>query len=283
MDNVKIYLINTDIPEQVEKTTGLLTPEAEAAVKKKLPVTLILAALDNKAAGALAGAIDKGIFVIESLYVAPEYRRQGVGTALINKLREILLEDDMMIRAEYTKQNEDDELLSVFLRRTGFKPERIILPMYYISNVGSLDINLRDKEKEKYREMVIPFSKVPDRIIRAASANASREHQPVPEGGLLSADIDRDSSFCVLINGTVKAYIVIEKMRNDMIEIPAIWSALSDPRVMMIMLQEAAAELKKKYDPDTRTAMIALNSMSDKIIKHLFPNAVPCSYSFISI
>ncbi|MCR5022767.1 MAG: hypothetical protein K6A90_00320 [Lachnospiraceae bacterium] len=132
---------------------------------------------------------------------------------------------------------------------------------------NSMDINLNKQSKQQ-------IFKTKEDVIKDINFAPAWENENLN---------DRDSSFCVLINGTIKAYIAIEKMRDDMIEIPALWSALSDPRIMMIMLQEAAAKLKEKYDPDTRTAMIALNSMSDKIIKHLFPNAVPCSYSFISI
>ncbi len=32
--------------------------------------------------------------------------------------------------------------------------------------------------------MIVPFSKVTDRVIRTASINASHEYQPVPGGGL---------------------------------------------------------------------------------------------------
>ncbi|MBQ9442780.1 MAG: GNAT family N-acetyltransferase [Lachnospiraceae bacterium] len=68
---------------EAEDISGYLRPEVETVLKKGLPVTAYAAACDGTIAGAIAGAIDNEVFEIWSLYVDPEYRRRGVGSALI--------------------------------------------------------------------------------------------------------------------------------------------------------------------------------------------------------
>ena len=61
----------------------------------------------------------------------------------------------------------------------------------------------------------------------------------------------------------------------------ALWSELNDPREMMVMLARTIERLKRRYEWDTRIAMLALNPVSYKIIEHVCEEADPCSFRFI--
>lgn len=281
--SIKTYTIDTNNLLEVRKTEGLLVPEVQAAVNRELPVTLILAACGSQAAGALAGAMDKGAFSIESLYVVPEFRRQGIGTALIEHLRRIIMSEEIMIRADYTSGSPETETLSSFFRHTGFSRDRVDLPMFYISSLAEMALEGQEKNKNLFQQFIKTFDEVKDDVLKKASIYAKTEFFPLPEGGLLSERIDRSISCCVLKDERIMAYLAIEKEEMDLVKIPALWSALPDPRIVIAMLKKSAMGLKGKYPPETRASMIAINSASEKIILHLFPNAKACSYSFISI
>ncbi len=282
MDEIRLFFIDTADKEAVEKVQGLVTPEVQAAMDEALPVTVFLAAYGNMAAGAIAGSVTGGIFDIESVYVAPEYRRKGIGTALIERLRRALLTKEIMIRAEYTLDNKEKESLSTFFRRNGFSRERIAIPCYYISSLKDMKNEDEDKIKNKFSGSITPLSEIPVNALKTATAYAKNEGYPLPKGGLLSEKVDRDLSFSVVVNGRVGAYIIVEKDEDGIIEIPALWSRVPDPKIMMAMIKKAVAASLAKYPPEEKAAMMAISSVSEKIILYLFPKAEAVSYTYIS-
>ncbi len=284
MDNseIRVFFIDPGDGEAVSKTEGLISSSVFETIKKKIPVTVFLAAYGNMAAGALAGAMYNGLFEIESIFVAPEFRRKGIGTALIDRLRQSLLMKDIMIRAEYTLENEEKKPLSSFFRSNGFSRERVKIPCYYLSTIGDLSAEQDERVRNKYEGSIIPFKEAGDSVLKTASAYSKNEGFPLPAGGLLSERVDKDLSFIALSNGRVMAYIAVEKDNGGLILIPALWSKIPDPKVMIAMLKTAAAKAVKKYPPEEQTAMMAISSVSEKIIRHLFPNSEAASYSFIS-
>lgn len=281
-ETIRVFFIDTADEEAVKKTEGLVSAEVMEAMKRKLPVTVFLAAYGNMAAGVLAGAVNNGIFDIESLYVAPEYRRLGIGTALIDRLRQTLLMKDIMIRAEYTLENEEKRAFSSFFKSNGFSRERIKIPCYYLSTIGDMKTEQDERLRNRYEGTILPFKEISDSVLKTASAYSKNEGFPLPEGGLLSDRVDRDLSFSALSNGRIMAYIAVEKDRDGLVLIPALWSKIPDPKVMIAMLKAAATAAIKKYPPEEKTAMMAISSVSEKIIKHLFPEAEAVSYSFIA-
>ncbi len=283
MGEIKVFFIDPADPEAVSKVEGLVTPEVQAAIDNKLPVTVFLAAYERYAAGAVAGSIERGVFDIESIYVAPEYRRKGIGRALIERLRMALLSKDILIRAEYTLENREKEPLSVFFRRNGFQRDKIKIPCFYVSSLGEMRYEEEENRiRNRQNEPVLSFRDVPESVLKTASAYSQNEMYPIPKGGLLSEKVDKDLSFCALINGRVMAYIAVYKDEEGLIEIPALWSKAPDPKILMAMLKKTADACLVKYPPKERAAMMAINSISEKIIKHLFPKAEAVSYSYIS-
>ncbi len=283
MEEIRIFMIDTEDAFAVSKTDGLLLSEVNDLIDEKLPITLLLAAYGNRAAGALAGAIDKGVFDVISLYVAPEFRRKGIATALIDELRRLILGRDMMIRADYTLEDSDMESLGAFFLRSGFSREKTGIPCIYLADLGGLDIESDDRKANSFAGSIVPFKKIPEKLLTIASRQFQKEANLLPKGGFLSSKIDRELSCCVFMNGRISAYIAINHMENGFVEIPALWSGLQDPKALMVLLKKSMTALRDKYSPDTRTAMIAISSVSERIILHLFPKAKPSSYSFISL
>ena len=137
MSEIKAFPIRED---EALKASPFFSQEVFDALKKGLPLTAFVAVKDSEAIGAVAGAIDGYIFEIWSIYVDPEYRRQGAGTALINALEELLesvTEDKtavagMPIRVRYTSLTEDNRALRPFFLKLGFVEDPIPHPMWDI-------------------------------------------------------------------------------------------------------------------------------------------------------
>ncbi|MCR4655139.1 MAG: GNAT family N-acetyltransferase [Lachnospiraceae bacterium] len=281
MGDIRICAITNDM---AEKAYGLILPEILEALKEGHPVTAFAAVIDDIAVGALAGVTDGGVFDIASIYVLPEYRRRGVGSALVEWLKGLLdFEDEgkVYIRAEYTMIDEDNETLYPFFLALDFTEDDVDLPMYYCSLLG--DINSDDISQGSVQKdsKIISFAEAGKMLLKSASAEAVSGGFPLPEGGLVSEKLDMDSSFCVEEEEKIRAYIAVEPIDEGLIRVSALRSSLSDPRKLMAMLSCSVNAAKKKYPPQTKIAMLALNHETERIIWHIFDDPEACSYRFI--
>ena len=230
VDDIRICAITNDM---AEKAYGLILPEVLEALKEGLPVTAFAAVIDDIAVGALAGATDGGVFDIASIYVMPEYRRRGIGSALVEWLKELLdFEDEgrICIRAEYTMIEEDNKTLYPFFLALDFTEDNTDLPMYYcglLGDISSDDISLSRVRKDS---KIISFAEAGKMLLKTASAEAVSGGFPLPEGGLVSEKLDMDSSFCVKEEERIRAYIAVEPIEEGLIRVSALWSSLPDPR-----------------------------------------------------
>ena len=289
MGEIKIYPIGQ---EEAEKAGQFLVKEAEETLAKGLPLTALVAVIDGEAVGALAGAINEHIFEIWSLYVEPGHRRKGAGRALVDALEKLLesVAGDttsvagMPIRARYTSVSDDNKTLRPFFLKLGFMEDPIPHPMYY---VGYLD-DLKSREKISSRSLtrvsgIVPFSQTEDKLLRLASNVSAQQGYPMPEGGLLSGSVNRDLSFCIVREGKIGAYVTVEEIEEDLLEVSALWSGLDNPMELLSMLITLIDALRKKYSPETRVAMLATNERADKLVDYLFRYVEPRSFRMVKV
>ncbi len=289
MSEIKAFPIRED---EALKASPFFSQEVFDALNKGLPLTAFVAVKDSEAMGAVAGAIDGHIFEIWSIYVDPQYRRQGAGTVLINALEELLesvTEDKtavagMPIRVRYTSLTEDNRALRPFFLKLGFVEDPIPHPMYY---VGFLD-DIKSRDKISSRSLtrvsgIVPFSQTEDKLLRLASNVSAQQGYPMPEGGLLSGSVNRELSFCIVREGKIGAYVTLEEIDEDLVEVSALWSGLENPVELLSMLIILIDALRKKYSPETKVAMLATNGRADKLVDYLFRYVEPRSFRMVKI
>lgn len=289
MSEIKAFPIRED---EALKASPFFSQEVVDALNKGLPLTAFVAVKDSEAMGAVAGAIDGHIFEIWSIYVDPQYRRQGAGTVLINALEELLesvTEDKtvvagMPIRVRYTSLTEDNRALRPFFLKLGFVEDPIPHPMYYVGYLD--DIKSRDKISSRSLTRVsgiVPFSQTEDKLLRLASNVSAQQGYPMPEGGLLSGSVNRELSFCIVREGKIGAYVTVEEIDEDLVEVSALWSGLENPMELLSMLLILIDALRKKYSPETKVAMLATNDRADKLVDYLFRYVEPRSFRMVKI
>ncbi len=242
----------------------LLPEEVTEALEEGLPVTVFAAVEDSLAIGTLSGAVDGGVFELISVYVHPDHRGKGVGAALMERLDEALKGEDMPVFAELTIQDEEDGIIQSFLEEQGFEETKNRLPSWYFGRLK--DIHTNYSVTEEAAADVKAFKDVPKNALNELSS----EGVFVPEGSLTSESVDKELSSCVIMGGKVKAYLAVEVISDKLIKIPAIYSALPDPRGMMAMISKTAEKLVKVFPPETEVAMLAANETSEKLIQKVF-------------
>ncbi|MBQ9549919.1 MAG: GNAT family N-acetyltransferase [Lachnospiraceae bacterium] len=273
MNEIRVYPISRD---ETEKAGYLLLPEAVLALKHDLPVTAFVAVEGGRAVGALAGAIDGEVFEICSLYVEPGHRRRGAGRALIQKLCELIPEDEMAIRAQFTLVDEEGEVLQSFLKAMGFRKAPSVFPRYYVGDLEDIQIG-GENSKGKEDTPVFSFSEISEKLLKRANHRSIREGAPLPDGGLTGEDADRNLSFCVIKEGKIKAYVTAADRWEGLVEITSLWSLLEDPREAFFMLSRFVDNLREKYVPATRVAVLASGTLGERMLDRFFTYSEPCS------
>ena len=276
MGNIRICRITG---EQENEAKALLPTELSEVLLEGTPITAFAASLPEGAAGALAGFAEGSSFRIEWLYVSPEYRGRGLGSALMDALGELLADEDLIISAEYTQTDADMETLRPFLLKQGFTQEEAGYPRYSLGTVKDLKIKA-GIPKGALQYEILPFSEVPKDILVRAGIEAEKQDRPHPQGGLLSQNVLKDYSFSVLQNDQVRAYATVEQKAEDLLLISSLWSELSDPRILMLMLFQESVLIKKAYPGDTKVAFLALNETSEKLAKKVFGFLQSATYVF---
>lgn len=277
MSEIKIYPVISK--EEVKRATPLLDPSVTEVLSKGLPATTLVAVENELAIGALAGAMDGEVFEIVSLYVVPEKRRIGAATALVEKLIEVIDDEDVAIRAQYTMENEDNSTLMPFFKSMGFVNDRISYPTYYIGYLDDIKIDYRNARRIDGK--IVSFAEVSSMLLKSTSNDSLSHGYPVPEGGLTDVKLERDLCFCVVKDGKIGAYVTVENLDDGLLEIPAIWSGLQNPMETVSMVFRLVGELKERFDPETRVAMLATNIRADKLIDYIFEYTEPVSYRMV--
>ena len=250
--------------KDIDTFAPLLPEEVTEAMKEGLPVTVFAAVENSIAVGTLAGVIDSGVFELISIYVHPDHRGNGVGEALLDRLYEALKGEDIPVFTELTLQDEEDEILQSFLEDQGFEETGKKLPSWYFGRLKDLQTDFSLSEEAS--ENVKAFKEVPKNVLNELSS----EGVLVPEGSLTADSIDKELSCCVVFDGKVKAYLAVEIISEKLVKIPAIYSALPDPRGLMAMISKTAEKLVKLFPPETEVAMLAANETSEKLIRKVF-------------
>ena len=273
MNDIRVYPLDRD---EAEMAGRFLLPEAVAALKKDLPVTVLVAVEDGRAVGALAGAIDGEVFELCSLYVEPGCRRRGAGTALIQRLSELVDEDETAIRAQFTPVDEEGEALRSFLRKMGFYEDAPLYPRYYIGYLEDIQLG-GTGSRIKGGVPILSFAETDEKLLKSADRKGFREGWPMPDGGLAGEDADRRLSLCVVKDKEIQAYVTAADRKDGLVEITSMWSRLENPREAHYMFSQFVENLRERYGPQTRVAVLATDSFEDRMIDRFFSYRELCS------
>ncbi len=262
--------------ENIYKVAGLLKKEVSELSGRGLPLTVLAAVEDSVIIGALGGNLLDTCFELNSLYVDPGHRRRGAGRGLINKLEELLKGEVWEIRVGYTLENEDNETLRPFLNAMGFDKRRKSYPAYYMESLSRTGLGLSHLAKGKNE--VHTLSEIKTGSLKLISNIFSIE------GGRLSQNTDLHSSACILTEEGVLSFAVVEKIAPDMLRIPLIWwSGHARPEDVVDLTAFMLREIKKRYPPETKLAIVAGNEHTEKLIALIMRDTGPCSLNFYKV
>jgi len=245
-------------------------------IDNKEPVTVLGAKYENIACGALAGYFDEDYFLITSIYVAPDYRLLGVGSALVSRLIG-LIPDETPVKVEFPITEDDTP--------AGFFNELDFIPVepddsIFVTSVASLkDVELL-KAKYHFKGNVLPFSECTKQQLKAAMAGALEENAPMPEEGLFAPDIDKQLSYLYMDGDELISLLIIENIDNASY-IAGIYSVRSKP--IACILQTAIKRMLSLYPEDHLLYIPVTNRISRSMVRSIIPEAPPVIATYIRL
>lgn len=257
---------------------SLLLPEVANALSAGEPVTALALTQDDVAVGALAGYLDHQHFQIQSLYVAPDYRRCGGGRMLLETLFHALDGYASGVEISFTVTKEEHKTLLPFLEVMGFEREPDYGETLYLTSLGA--VTATPFFASSGNKTGTPFSELSVGTLSLMSKTALTAAAPIPEGGLRADTVDRECSIAYINGGKLDAYVVFDTSWPGGLTLSAVWSRSKDPAVLPKLLRSAVARVREKYPPETAIAVQAVNSASAALIQTLLPEAEVVSHTY---
>ena len=273
------FRISQITKKKIDSVKGMLAPEIVSAVEKDLPVTALAVVEDDTVIGALGGAADNDCFEIVSVYVVPDKRRRGAGTALLEKVFELADAEELMVRAEYTPMDSEGKTIEPFLTAMDFMKERIIFPLYQADTIDNISWDSASLPGSRAEIMI--FAEVSETLLSEALSRSKEDEGMLGCVEELINIIDKSMSFLAMEKGELKGCVLAERLSGGTIELSPIWSEESDTRDMKLMLSFALDEIRASCPPDTNIIIPAMDHESLEIVEEIFGTSATVTLGFI--
>lgn len=229
-----------------------------------------------KAAGILIFHIREGIAFIDWLYVDDECRRKGVGTALINSLREVIIQtqDETEIDSISLSFTRNAEGLGTFLRKNGFAVAfglgnyNVVAALQRIRLIGA---------RESANLKAVPLDMVPEASFAHFDEYLNLIDDIIVgvESPIAIENYRKESRAIMEGNKIVAVMLVSDTIEENMISIDWVYAM---PKYMLhaipLAFDTVISELKKNCSERAIINMASLSPTVEGIIRKTMPGAI---------
>lgn len=235
---------------------------------------LVLGAIEEGTACAVLAVSEEpeDILALQYLYVAKDYRRKGMATALLDGLHEVGKRSGMNMTVCQYAQNEELEDLDLCLEKNLFELDEEKSPVY-VTTFKDLSPKYFGKNSGDPREKkaAVPLSEVTARLWNRWTKKLAA--LPNPDGSIPELEVkyiyDQDASFLLVKKGEPVGCILFEKLEEDYLL--SYFCVLKDatPLDMMSLFEASYENLKKRCVPSSRIYINALTKTTEKLVQNL--------------
>lgn len=219
---------------------------------------------------ALAASVEEEIIRIDSVFVKPEFRSQGIGKELIKAIQGFLERTGRRgLAVEYPYPNMRQ--LELFFLSCGFRREETAEPGNQIYTVP-----VRRIKGLKFLEMPAPagegsltaFQELPDQVrvqwLRRFGHDLPEELDPRNSGGILLPE----ESLTYVREGKVEAFTVVSRLEDDSIYLASVYSQNGAVKALVPLMQETLRRVSERYE-DKIFCFAAATEAGRKLAGHL--------------
>ena len=231
---------------------------------------------EPKAVGILIFHIREEIAFVDWLYVDDEFRRKGVGTTLINSLKEVIIQtqDETKIDSISLSFTRSAEGLGIFLRENGFAVAfgignyNVVAALQRIKLIGA---------RESANLKAVPLSMVPDAsFVEFDSYLNIIDDVVVGIESPIAIENYRKESRAIMEGDIIVAIMLVsDTIEENMISIDWVYAM---PKYMLhaipLAFDTVISELKKNCNERTIINMASLSPTVEGIIRKTMPGAI---------
>lgn len=205
---------------------------------------------DGEKAGAVVAAEKEKQIRILSVYVEPERRRNGIGSALLERLRTVLEEtgkEGISMDYPYPVMRE----VELFLLHCGFREEAEGNQIYSIpvADIGSMAF-LRQPVPEPEGGL-LSLKDLPEEQrfcwLRRFGRDLPEDLSPKNAGG----EVLEEESLVYVQRGEVTAFSICSRLGENVIYLAALYAKTAAVKALVPLLQKTAAGICRKYEGET--------------------------------
>lgn len=273
LPEVELYGIG---PDEADHAAPLLTGEAVTYIKNQEAFGMALVE-EGEARAAVCAAFspeDDAILEIISLYVAPAYRRRGLGgTLLMELLEEVLAETEGGLRGVTVAFGQETDGLEELLKRAGFAIEADERMRTFCLMVSDLAESPLLKRKKSVPEGFIlrSLKGASDTVLRELSEELRRNRV----NDLEPEEMDQALADCsyVLMNEKLepKACAIFHNLGKQKIYLSQFFTADGNSAAGLTVLQSAAKAVWEHFAGETEIQIPVLTESSAGLVKRLIP------------
>ena len=216
----------------------------------------------GEAQGALVWEEDGQSVALESIYIRPQARRLGLGTALIRRFVQETRSEEREISVSYVEEGERC-LLTPFLRDNGFFVDTAAFPAGTVT-LRQLNEELLPQLRTN-RSGVRPIWQLSVRE-RGVCEKWLKEQLALPMQPYLSAE---PASFVAIRGGEVQGAVLLRRQEKG-IALDYCWIMQSNPIVLAKLLACAIEHLDELYAPETMVRMTLSTTQAQALFERLF-------------
>lgn len=231
----------------------------------------ILGAIEeNTACGVIAVHQENTIFNIQYIYVAEEFRRRGIGTALLESLHIVAKQCGMDVAYCQFAENTDTEPFVKYLKKNLFNRDEKDSTIYKVL-FKDLSTKLLDREPRVSDGDLLPLSEVASGVwkgfkYRLEQLSVAEDNIPEIEKKIV---YDQEVSFLLVRNGEPEGCILIKRQEDDYVLACFCVLGHINPLDMMGLFQASYQVMKDSCNQDTKITINALTETTKKMVLDL--------------
>ncbi len=256
--------------ENRESVSGVLLDSIEMT-----PNRVVIAAYDEEEVvlGAISFLLKNYMYVIDWIYVEPDFRNQGIGKALVDEVIRFTqhAEGQFPLTAQFEYSEDDKEMHDFFLSNpvmeTEYSHERYYLKPEDIKNMNAIKKSNIDGIDLKHF-----FDKPMQEQFSILDMLSNDEEFTVMDYEKWKSECVPELCLCVNVKDNLTNLIFIRELPDGNLELSYLYG--KNPKGLLILLNNTVSRIEALF-PEAILRFDAVNEESERMAKHLFPDVKP--------
>ncbi len=244
--------------------------------KKKRPACLWGCVVDDTAVGAVAVDIINDSCSIEWLWVAPGYRKKGIGGALLDTACKAAIKwSKQQVTLTYSADEVWSDVIEYMLWMRGFQVSEQSYPMYWLQGEALVNAPFLTKVDLIGDAHVVSLSKLTRSQMQELLAECkASENYYVSHAEYERADETRSKA--LIQNGHIQGIILMSAFgEEDQLSLDLLYVRKSDLRSVLALMQQTAVAALKHPSGLREFRFICTEEVAEKLCQRLLGNQKP--------